>query len=260
MKKQYWLAIALVITLLTGCSEDTKTPADIYKGQSAEKIFKDGDTALAKGSYKDAVDHFEGLDALYPFSPYEEQSQLNIIYAYYKTNDYALSAAAADRYIHLYPRGTHVDYAYYMKGIANTTVNRGLGSGLVNLDISTRDLGAAKEAFADFGELVRRYPDSPYTPAARSRMIYLRNMLAQSEYNIAKFYYDHRAYVAAANRANVVVQDYQQAPAVVPALALMVKSYQKLGLEDPANRTLQVLAYNYPDSKEYKDLVNGKKK
>lgn len=255
MKKTSWLVFALFVTALTACSEDVKTPADIYKGQSAETIFQGGEAALAKGSYKDAVDRFEGLDALYPFSPYEEQAQLNIIYAYYKTGDYAMSVAAADRYIHLYPRGAHVDYAYYMKGIANTTVNRGLGSGIVELDISSRDLGSAKEAFNDFAELLRRYPDSPYAAAARSRMVYLRNMLAQSEVNIAQFYYDRRAYVAAANRANVVVQDYQQAPAVTQALALMVRSYRKLDLEEPASRAWQVLAYNYPDSKEYKDLI-----
>ncbi|MBY0377038.1 MAG: outer membrane protein assembly factor BamD [Gammaproteobacteria bacterium] len=259
MKKQPWLLFVLATALLTACSEDVKTPADIYKGQSAETIFKDGDASLAKGSYTDAVSRFEGLDALYPFSPYEEQAQLNIIYAYYKTGDYAMSAAAADRYIHLYPRGAHVDYAYYMKGIANTTVNRGLGSNLVQLDISSRDLGSAKEAFNDFGELVRRFPNSPYAAAARSRMVYLRNMLAQSEVNIAQFYYDRRAYVAAANRANAVVQDYQQAPAVIQALALMVKSYRQLDLNEPANKALQVLAYNYPDSKEYKELV-GKQK
>ncbi len=259
MKKQKWLILALAVLFLAACSEDVKTPADIYKGQSAETIFNGGEASLAKGSYQDAVDRFEGLDALYPFSPYEEQSQLNIIYAYYKTNDYAMSAAAADRFIHLYPRSPHVDYAYYMKGIANTTVNRGLGSGIVNLDISTRDLGSAKEAFNDFNQLVVGYPDSPYTPAARSRMIYLRNTLARSELNIAQFYYDRRAYVAAANRANDVVKDYQQAPAVIPALALMVKSYRQLDLEEPANKALQVLAYNYPDSPEYKALVANKK-
>jgi outer membrane protein assembly factor BamD len=90
-------------------------------------------------------------------------------------------------------------------------------------------------------------------------MIYLRNTLAQSELNIAQFYYDHRAYVAAANRANDVVKDYQQAPAVIPALALMVKSYRQLDLEEPANKALQVLAYNYPDSPEYKALMENKK-
>ncbi len=254
MKKILGLVLVVSAILLSACSEDVKTPADIYKGQSAEKIFKDGDTALAKGSYQDAVDHFEGLDALYPFTAYEEQAQLNIIYAYYKTRDYALTAAAADRYIHLYPRSTHIDYAYYMKGVANTSVNRGLGSNVIHLDISTRDLGSAKEAFNDFGELLRRYPDSPYAPAARSRMIYLRNMLVQSELNIAQFYYDRRAYVAAANRANHIVQEYQEAPSVIPALGLMVQSYRKLNLSDPADKTLQVLAYNYPDSDVYKKL------
>ena len=63
--------------------------------------------------------HFEGLDALFPLTDNAEQSQLDLIYAYYMSGDAASAAASAERFTHLYPRSEHVDYAYYMKGIAD---------------------------------------------------------------------------------------------------------------------------------------------
>lgn len=245
---------------MTACSMDVKSPADKYKGQSAETIFNGGEQSLAKESYKDAVEKFEALDILYPFSNYEEQAQLDIIYAYYKSGDYPGASAAATRYTHLYPRSEHVDYAYYMKGIADYSQNRGLGSSMFHLDLSKRDIGSTKDAFNDFSELITRYPHSVYVPDARGRMIYLRNVMAQYELNVAEYYYDRHAYVAAANRANNVVQHYQEAPAVIPALGIMVQSYRALKLDEPANKALAVLAYNYPDSDVYKKLMGEKVK
>ena len=49
-------------------------------------------------------------------------------------------------------------------------------------------------------------------------MTYLRNLLAQHEINTAHYYMRRGAYVAAANRARYVVENYQRAPAMPEAL------------------------------------------
>jgi outer membrane protein assembly factor BamD len=256
-----WAAGALVLSLmsLAACSTSTSDPiTDAFKGQSEQQIYTGGTQALAKKNYSSAVKHFEALGALYPFSDDQEQAQLDLIYAYYMDQDYDSSAAAADRFIHLYPRSTHVDYAYYMKGMASFSVNRGFATKFVNLDLAERDLSATKGAFEAFQDLLQLYPDSPYAASARGRMVYLRNLLAAHEVEIANYYFKRKAYVAAINRANKVVQHYQQAPAVVPALGLLVESYQALKLNDQANQTLAILQLNYPDSAVYKQVSKGK--
>lgn len=258
MNKIYlWLAI-LGIILMNGCTTNIKTPADIYKDKTANELFDSAEKSLVKASYQDTIDKLEALDALYPFNQHQQQAQLDIIYAYYKAREFPASAAAATRYMHLYPRSENIDYAYYMKGMADYSENRGFATKFVKLDLSKRDIGSTKEAFNDFAELLKRFPHSKYAPDARGRMIYLRNLMAQYELNIGQFYYDRGAYVAAANRGNFIVQHYQQAPQIVPALGLMVNAYRRLGLPQSADETLKVLAHNYPDSQVYQNLIQTK--
>lgn len=257
--KKWAMAVLLAGTIsLAACSSDTADPiTSAYKGQSAEQIFKGGEQSLAKKSYKDAIKHFEALAALYPFSNYQEQAQLDLIYAYYMDQDYPSSQAASDRFIHLYPRSPNVDYAYYMKGLSDFSIDRGFGTKLVNLDLASRDLSSTKDAFNDFSQLVQLYPNSKYAPAARGRMVYLRNLLATHEVEVATFYVKRKSYVAAINRANYVVQHYQEAPAVIPALGILAQSYYALGLTDQANQTMAILALNYPNTQVYKTLLKA---
>jgi len=161
-------------------------------------------------------------------------------------DEYALASAAADRFIRIHPASAHVDYAYYMRGLANYNKNIGLMERSFGADLATRDLSQMKKAFTDFKLLTKRFPHSHYTPSAHQYMVYLRNIFARHEFEVAQYYYKREAYVAAANRASNVVAYYQGAPVVVNALVLMAKSYNKLGMTKAAQEALLVLKYNYP--------------
>lgn len=254
MKKRIVIILLLCLSI-AACASDSDTMADKFKGENAKDIYMKGQQSLAKKGYKDAIKNFEGLDALYPFSPYEEQAQLQLIYAYYMSEDYTSAAATADRFIRLYPRSAHVDYAYYMKGMAHYQTNRGFASKYFNLDLAQRDLSSTKQSFNDFATLIQLYPNSIYASNAKARMVNLRNLMALHEVEVANYYLNHNAYLAAVNRANYVVEHYQTSPAVIPALGIVVQSYRKLGMNDMADQTLQVLGYNYPNSEIYKQLA-----
>lgn len=257
MLKQLRIIISLVAIglLINGCSP-IASPSEIYKGQSAEQLYTDAETDLAKGHYSGAVQRFEALDSLYPFAPQSEQAHLDIIYAYYRTGDDASTVAAADRFIREYPGNPHVDYAYYLKGLANYRSDRSWFTRYLPLDAAERDAGSAKQAFNDFSDLLKLYPNSYYASDARQRMVYLRNMLARHEVAIAQYYYQRAAYVAAINRASYVVQHYQRTPSTAKALVIMTRSYRALKLTDRAAETLQILMLNYPNSRELAEL-NG---
>ena len=80
-------------------------------------------------------------------------------------------------------------------------------------------------------------------------MNYIVNALASYEVHVARYYYRRGAYVAAANRAQITVQDYRQTPATEEALYLMSISYEKLGLTQLQADAERVLRQNFPDSK-----------
>lgn len=252
-KKIVGLLFCGCLVLLAGCSASMSDDG-FFKGMSAKEIFTGAEDALAEEDYSKAIRYYEALDAMYPFSEYSEQGLLDTIYAYYENDDTALAAATADRYIHLYPRSPHVDYAYYMKGLADFQQPRGTLAKVLPLDPSYRDAGTQLQAYTDFSILIQRYPNSPYSPDARQRMIYLRDMFAQSELNIAEFYLKRKMYVAAANRASYIVATYPQAPQSERALVILIKADRGLGLEAGANDALTVLRASYPQSKALKQL------
>lgn len=232
--------------LVTGCASATD-PADTYQGESQEKIYSSGKEALQDKSYSEAIKRFEALDVQYPFGPYTESAQYFLVYAYYMKEEYALSVAAADRFIRLHPTYKHIDYVYYMRGVADYYQNLGIIERFFSIDLATRDLTQMRKAYDDFNQVVILFPDSPYAPAAHQYMIYLRNIMADHELHVAEYYYNRRAYIAAVNRASDLVAHYQGAPATVDGLALMAKAYRQLNLPKQESDTLTVLKYNYPE-------------
>ncbi|AUH72485.1 competence lipoprotein comL precursor [Legionella sainthelensi] len=252
MKRIQMLFLFALIVSLTACKswwhkdEEDNSP---YKGMTAEQLYTASQKDLNKKEYATAIKHLEAIETMYPFSDYTEKSQMDLIYAYYKNEDYPAAAATAERFIHLYPRAKNVDYAYYMKGMANFQQTRGVFAKFLPLDESWRDPGTQTQAYSDFGILVQKFPDSRYKANALQRMTYLRNMFAQHELNASTFYFKRKMYVAAIERANYVVKNYPQAPSVKQALVVMYESNKALGFNKAAEEALSIYNATYHTTK-----------
>ncbi|CAO1659652.1 outer membrane protein assembly factor BamD [Salinicola sp. NYA28a] len=232
--------------LLAGCASNEPAP-DL---QEQQELYQQAQSSLDAGRYSTAVTQLEALDTRFPFGRYAEQAQLELIYAYYEVEDWEKTRAAASRFIRLHPDHPQVDYAYYMRGLGAYQAGRFSLESLELIDISKRDLGASRDAYVDFGELVRRFPDSAYAPDARQRIIYLRNVMARHELQVADFYLRKGAYVAAVERGRWVIEHYPKAEATRDALAVMVEGYLGLNMRDRAQTVLQTLIENDPDNSQ----------
>lgn len=243
MRKFSYIFLPCVFLFLSACNSD-KTD-DMESTELA--YYESAQGSLRSNNYANAVAKLQLLEARFPFGRYAQQAQLEIIYAYYRSGQPEATRAAADRFIRLHPRHPNVDYAYYLKGLASFEEDENFLARLFPMDPSTRDPGAARDSFNDFAQLIRRFPNSEYAPAAQKRMQYLRNLLAASEVNVARYYIYRGAYVAAANRGRYVFENLQGTAAVPDALAIMVEAYQLLGMNNLANDALLVLSANFPE-------------
>lgn len=251
------LSLALFLALcLAGCGLLPELK-DETKGWSAQKLYTSAKESLSDGNYDQAIKYYEKLEARYPYGRYAQQAQLEIAYAYYKSNEPASAIAAADRFIKLHPNHPSVDYAYYLKGLVNFNGELGYLGYVVKQDLSDRDPKAARESFEAFKELVTKYPESKYTPDATERMNYLVNTLASYESHVAQYYYRRGAYVAAVNRAQDLLKTYPRTPATEPALAVLMRSYEKMGLPDLAKDARRVLEKTFPNSAYLKNAPVG---
>jgi len=239
----HWLRlIPLLAVLFTlGCAT---TGDDELANLSANALYKRAKDALAASDFETAINTFEKLEARYPFGKYAQQAQLEIAYAYYKFDEPDSAIAAADRFIRNNPGNEHLDYAYYLKGLANYTRGMSVVDRLANREPSERDTRALREAFSDFTTLVQKFPNSRYAEDAKKRLVYLHNQLAKYEINVARYYMRREAWVAAANRAKYVIENYQRTPAAREALQVLVVAYTRMGLNDLARDAQRVLDRN----------------
>ena len=149
------LSICFGLLIISSCAVKEQGSSS-FKNYTAKQILAGGEHALAKRNYSEAVKCFEAIDALYPFDLEAQQGQLEVIYAYYKAEDYASTLAAANRYIHLYPEGKHTDYAYYMKGMANFDKERTVLHKIYPRKPEKLDVANLHEAFLVFGDNLLR--------------------------------------------------------------------------------------------------------
>ena len=240
------LAALAMLAALAGCST-IKNTAD--NNRPPEYFYNRGVSALRLGAWGRAIRSFQTLDARYPYGAYAEQAQIDIAYAYYRNHQPNEAIDAANRFIRLHPAYRYVDYAYYLKGLANSDFHHSmLASLFTGSNYSERDTKRLRDAYDAFRVIVDRFPRSRYAPDSRKRMDYLLNLMAQSELNIARFYLGRGAYVAAANRAKYVIEHFQRTPSVEEALAIQAIAYRKMGLKQLADDSLRVLELNFPAS------------
>ena len=239
------LAALLFAATVGGCSLWSKV-ADPKKDWQAPEYYKAAHDEFESGNWDAAIKLYEQLEAKFPFGRFADQAQLEKAYAYYKQTETASAVSTLEKFIKAHPNHPNVDYALYLKALANFKEDLGPLARLVKQDLADRDPKAARESFDGFKDLVTRFPDSKYAPDSRERMAYLVEALARHELNVARYYMSRGAYLAAANRAQDSITLFPSSPSHREALEIMVESYDRMNMKELRDDTKRVLAKNYP--------------
>jgi outer membrane protein assembly factor BamD len=234
-----------VVTMLAGCGSLEK---DVTLKWDAERLYSAAKEEMTIANWKKAREFLEKLEARFPFGRYAQQAQMEIAYTYYKEGETAQAVTAADRFLKLNPNHQYADYVQFLKGLALFNDDLGIFGRRFGRDPTYRDPKAMREAFDAFKELAVRYPNGRYASEAIARMNYLVNALAQSEVNVARYYLQRGAYLAAVQRSQVALREYAGAPASEEALSIMVRAYGSLGMDGLRSDTERILLTNYPNS------------
>lgn len=243
--------LALSVNLV-GCQtfKNLTGKKDVDAVETAEKseqnYYNDAIAQIDKNRYNQAIEDLTNLRTFYPTGQYAEQALLDMMYAQYASGEFEMAASSAEQFIRLYPSNPQVSYAYYVRGVANME-GSSEGLKLFKLNQAERDTAYLRIAFANFQELINKYPNSPYAPDAAQRMTFIYNQFAQSEMSAANWYIEREAYVAAVNRAKWVFQYYPLSESTPEAIAVLAYSHGKLGLTDLANEYKTLLQINYPN-------------
>lgn len=238
--------------LLAGCGTKGQE-YDPTANWSAERLFQDGKEEMNAANWKICKERFIAVETRFPLGVYAQQAMINLAYCYWKDKEPEQALATLARFQQQYPNHPSMDYALFLKGTINFTPPSAVFSGITGQNPGERDPKALRQSYAAYTELIERFPDSRYTVDAKKRVSWLVNTMADNEKFVARYYYDRYAYVAAINRAQVVITDFQGVPASEEALYIMMMSYEKLGMTDLRNDTERVLLANFPNTKLIKE-------
>ena len=244
--------VALILSLLavfleSGCSRLRGDREEVNEGVPVEELYDKGHQSMRYGNWSAAATTFRRLVAQYPYGPLTEQALIETAYAQYKMGNNEEAISSIDRFLRTYPTHRNTAYMYYLRGLVNSNRDTVFLQRVWSLDASRRDLATPNQAYADFGIVAERFPNSRYAQDARQRMVALRNMFARHEVDSALYYLRRGAWVAAVNRATYALETYPQSEYQSDAVAVLAEAYTQLGNETLAADARRVLELNEPD-------------
>jgi outer membrane protein assembly factor BamD len=254
MSIRSWLTVSAISFAALAMSACDSNPKEQSANWTPEKLYAEAKEEASAGAYEKAIKLYERLEGRAAGTVLAQQAQLERAYLLWKTSETAQALSTLERFLKLHPTSPAYDYALYLQGLINFNDNIGFLGSLASQDLSERDQQAARDAYQSFRQLVERFPQSSYAEDSRLRMNYIVNSLARYEVHVARYYFRRGAYIAAANRAQQAVLEFQQSPSVEEALYIMVQSYDRLGLTQLRDDADRVLRSSFPNTKVY---VNG---
>ena len=237
--------IALIVALLalSGCKSRDRA----LQRQGPEVLYKQARSALRAYDFNTSIKTYEALTARFPFTNEARQARIDLIYAYYRAGESESAIDAADQFVRENPTHPRIDYAWYIKGLVDFERAPNVLERMFRVDLTERPPTTARKSFTAFKTVVEQFPKSDYAHDARKRMIFLRNRLADYEVHVASYYLRRGAYVAAAQRAKGAIEQYDGAPGIRDALAILIESYDRLSLKELAEQSRTVYKANYQD-------------
>jgi len=238
------LASALLLAPAAYAADAAKKSAKAnnrYVARDVETLYNAAKNQLDKKRFKIAAILFDEVERQHPYSIWARRAELMSAFSHYLAQDYPESIEAAQRFLSIHPGNKDAPYALYL-----VAVDYYEQIGDVN-----RDQKTAQQALDAMGELIRRYPDTPYAADARLKTDLINDHLAGREMDIGRFYERRHEWLASTYRFRKVVDTYQTTSHVPEALLRLTEAYLELGVPEEARKSAAVLGANFPGTDWY---------
>ena len=235
----------LFLFLINACSKEEKKIAVIKETkQDLEMIssYKEGYRALDQGDPYFAAKKFLEAELLFPQSDWAPRSALMASYSYYMQNYYAEAIANLERYLKTYPTDKNLSYAHYLIAMCYYET----------IEDEKRDSAPLIKAKDKFNYVVKNYPNTDFTLDAKFKLGLIEDVIASKEMYLGRHYIKKGKWIAAINRFQTVIKEYDQTVFVEEALHRLVEINYKLGLLEESQKYANILGYNYLSSDWYK--------
>jgi outer membrane protein assembly factor BamD len=199
----------LLLFFISGCS-DLKNAFNFTSIDESGKEVK-GDinlpakNLLAKGmedynvgKYHTAIDSFQEIINKYPFSPEAPLAELKAADCSFYLERYQEAMTLYEEFANRHPTNESIPYVLFQKGMTSYK----------QIDRVDRDTTGAIKAIEYFKQLLKSYPNSPYTAEAKARIATVTDFLADHEFCVAEYYVRTEKYDQAKVRLKYLIAKY----------------------------------------------------
>ena len=243
-KFKYTLFFILLI-FLSSCSKKVEEVKNIKK-QSQElemiSVYNEGFQKLEINDTFNAAQKFLEAELLFPQSEWAPKSALMAAYSYYLQNYYQEALSNLNRYLKTYPNDKDISYANYLIGICYYEM----------IEDEKRDIGPILKAKKQFEIIIDKYPNTDFALDAKFKLDLIQDILASKEMYLAKHYLKKNKWIAAINRYQIIIEEYDETIFVEEALHRLVEINYRLGMMEESKKYANLLGYNYKSGEWYK--------
>lgn len=198
------LVLMLLTTLfISGCNQlpaflDFRTNDTLDLKVPSRTLATKGMDDYNVGKYFTALEYFEEILDRYPFSAEATLAELKAADCNYNMGRYLEALMLYKEFEERHPTNEAIPYVMFQKAMSHYK----------RIDRVDRDTTYALESIKLFNQLLRAYPNSPYTPEAQARAKAAHEFLANHEYCVVEFYLRTKKYDQAEKRLTYLLSMY----------------------------------------------------
>ncbi|QCI18368.1 outer membrane protein assembly factor BamD [Buchnera aphidicola (Aphis nasturtii)] len=240
LKKNILVMLILLFIYSSANSQNTQQKIFIQ-----EKIFYEYcRKELKENKFNSAIFHLEKMKKKNISNFYSDKIQINLIYAYYKVENFNMAQKNIDEFIKLYPKHPNIDYIFYLQSLIDISLDKNIFLKCLTIKSYKSDPIYAKKAFFQLKNFLYRYPKSIYIVNVKNDLFTLKQRLSNHDLKILKYYFKQKEYIAVINRGEEILQKYPEILCAKEALKYMQESFIKLKIFNTAQKISKIILLN----------------
>ena len=244
-QKLSYILILFIFLFSFSCSKKEVEVQNIKKKSQEQEMsiaYKEALDKLELNDTYNAAQKFLEAELLFPQSSWAPQSALMASYSYYIQNYYSEAVSNLNRFLKTYPKNENVAYAHYLIGICYYEM----------IEDEKRDINPILKSKEKFELIIENYPNTDFALDSKFKLDLINDILASKEMYLARHYQKKNKWIAAINRYNNIVENYNETIFIEEALHRLVEINYQLGLIKESEKFAKVLGYNYQSGEWYK--------
>lgn len=234
------VAVALLFSACSGSKKPDRVTRDLLS-LPKETLFEKGKTLLEKKKPDEARKYLNFVFESYPNDPLGQKALLLVADSFFRQGGSTGLLEARYRYrdyVTRYPSAPDRDFALYRYALCYDKEH----------ETADRDPTNTREGIAQYGNLLREVPSSPYVAEAKARLVALNDVLAEHEFEVGYFYFRKGDSGAALGRFQYTWEHFPEFRSRDKVLFYTARALERLGRREEAAKSYAELATSYPGS------------